>query len=226
MAKYKSVLTDLLVIMTHELIWVDPAQLQPNPWNSNIVSPENEAKLKASIERRGMFKPIVVRQLDNGTLQIIGGEHRALVAKQMKVDKVPAFNLGKISDVEAKEIGLLDNGRYGSDDALKLAEIFADIGTPEDLATFMPFTSSDIDTIFSNSTIALDALANLNLPEEDIELPSGKAVQTHQIMRFKVPVEQVDKVVDRIQAVIKSQGYDDDDPMINAGDALAHIVLK
>nr|EKV2115583.1 chromosome partitioning protein ParB [Acinetobacter baumannii] len=56
MAKYKSVLTDLLVIMTHELIWVDPAQLQPNPWNSNIVSPENEAKLKASIERRGMFK--------------------------------------------------------------------------------------------------------------------------------------------------------------------------
>ncbi|MEZ6841329.1 ParB/RepB/Spo0J family partition protein [Acinetobacter baumannii] len=67
-----------------------------------------------------MFKPIVVRQLDNGTLQIIGGEHRALVAKQMKVDKVPAFNLGKISDVEAKEIGLLDNGRYGSDDALKI----------------------------------------------------------------------------------------------------------
>ena len=104
-----------------------PERLSPNPWNTNVVSPENQQKLNASIKRFGMFKPIVVREID-GTLEIIGGQHRWEAAVEMKLPEVPVVNLGRITDKKAKEISLVDNGRYGADDTLQLAELLDDIG--------------------------------------------------------------------------------------------------
>lgn len=208
--------------MKPTLIQVNPSDLKGNPWNSNVVSPANEAKLEESIRQLGMFKPIVVREL-RGSYQIIGGEHRAQLAKRMGLPEIPAFNLGPIDDVTAKKIGLQDNNRFGEDDTLKLAEIFGDIGSPEDLATYMPFSMSEIDSIFSSSSVALDVLDDLNLPDEEVELPQHKAEQTHQIMRFKVPVGDVDDVTALIGKIIKTQGFDDSDSLANAGDALVHL---
>ncbi len=36
-----------------------PSDLRPNPWNSNHVAPDNEAKLTASIRQRGIVRPIL-----------------------------------------------------------------------------------------------------------------------------------------------------------------------
>jgi ParB family chromosome partitioning protein len=65
--------------MTHmRYAMVDPRLIEPNPWNTNIVSHENELKLRASIERNGMFKPVLVREISMGhcKLQSLGGWHR------------------------------------------------------------------------------------------------------------------------------------------------------
>jgi ParB-like chromosome segregation protein Spo0J len=206
--------------------YADPHTLQPNPWNTNVVSPENEAKIDASVKRFGMFKPIIVRTLADGTLQILGGAHRRDSAIRLKIDKVPVINLGSISDRQAKEIGLVDNGRYGNDDSIALSKLLDELGTPGELGVFLPYTDVDFESIFNTSNIALDELDALDLDDTAGPAPGAptvRAAQTHAIMRFKVPVEDVDTITAKINAVKKRQRFDDEDSLTNAGNALVHI---
>jgi len=213
-------------MQTTQLLECDPRTLQPNPWNTNVVSPDNEAKIDESIKRLGMFKPIVVRTLDDGALQILGGAHRRDSAIRLGMKKVPVINLGSIDDKKAKEIGLVDNGRYGADDTLQLAELLDSLGAPEDLAKFMPYTDADFASIFSSVNIALD---DLDLPDDDGAAPSApapKPAQTHAVMRFKVPLGDDQMISEAVARVMKQQGFTEADELTNAGDALVHIFKK
>ena len=203
---------------------VDFKDLQPSPWNPNVVSPDNEAKLEESIRRHGFFKPVLVRQLENGSLQIIGGEHRARAAARIGHIKTPVINLGKISDKKAQELCLLDNGRYGTDDTLQLAGILEELGSAEDLSKFMPYTDADLHSIFSSVNIALD---DLGIGDDGDDAPQvatkERPVQTEQIMRFKVQVEDAGELSKLIERVMKSQKMNEKDALRNAGDALVYI---
>jgi hypothetical protein len=140
---------------------------------------------------------------------------------------VPVLNLGAISDKQAKEISLVDNGRYGEDDTLQLAQLLEDIGSAEDLATFMPYTDSDFASIFASTNIALE---DLDIEDEAgpaaPSAPAAKAVQTHQIMRFKVPVGDVATITEHIERCMKAQGFNDEDSLSNAGNALVHLLKE
>lgn len=205
--------------------WVNATVLNPNPWNSNHVSPENEEKLERSMDHLGMFKPILVRTLNDGTLQIIGGEHRAEIARRKGID-VPIVNLGSITDQRAKEIGLVDNGRYGADDALSLAEILESLDK-EDLS-FLPYSDNELASIFSSTDIDLsDIDLDDDIEQQDPADPGQqRAPQTHQIIRFKVPIEDAHLVTDLIERIMKDQKLTDSDALTNAGDALIHVLSQ
>jgi ParB-like chromosome segregation protein Spo0J len=215
-----------------KLLSVNPSRLRANPFNSNLVSPENEAKLARSIEELGQFKPIVVRELpdeETGTnFEILGGEHRWQAAIAGGLDEVYIFNLGVIDDVTAKKIAVADNARYGTDDTLALAKILEQIGTPEQIQEFLPFTNSDISSIFAASDIALD---ELDLPDsfetkvEPIELRSERAPKTHTIMRFKVPLSDAERITEKVTKTQKRHSFDSSDELTNAGDALVHLLF-
>lgn len=206
-----------------DILHIDPRELRPNPWNSNYVAPENEAKLKESIRRFGVYKPIICRTVDD-RLEILGGEHRARAAAEMGIETVPVVDLGAVSDKKAKEIGLADNGRYGDDDLLKLSKLLTEIGG-EDAATFLPFDEKDLASIFAISKIDID---DLELPGEkptEFEpLPDARATLTHQFLRFKVPLADAEAVSQLIEMVIKAKGYDKEkDSLAAAGMALVDI---
>ncbi len=197
--------------------------LSPNPWNSNVVAPENEAKLDISIKRFGLFKPILCRQVEDESLEIIGGQHRWEAAKRAGYKTVPIINLGPLTDIQAKEISLVDNGRYGEDDTLQLADVLKSLGSIDELSTFLPMNEDDFGAIFSSMNIALDAL---DIPENEVipDLNAPKVAQTHQLMRFKVPVEDAHKVTELINQVIKEQKFTQEDSLANAGNALVHLL--
>lgn len=202
----------------------NPALLKKNPWNTNVVSPENELKLQASIERFGMFKPIVVRTLADGSLQILGGQHRNDIAVRKSMPTVPIMNLGQIDDDTAKEIGLVDNGRFGEDDTLALAELLKGMASADELATFMPMSDAEFASITAAVNIELD---DLDLPPDEDSmptLPATKLPQTHQIMRFKVPVDDVAAVTEAVERTMKLQGFTESDSLTNAGDALVFLL--
>lgn len=203
----------------------DPRKLRPNPWNTNVVDAANEAKLEESLKKFGMFKPVIVRELPTGDLEILGGEHRAGAAVRLGIKDIPIMNLGPIPDAEAKKIGLVDNGRYGNDDTLQLAALLKELGDIEDLASFMPYSDQDFSNIIDSAEINLDdleALPELDPVAKPTSLPT--APQTHTIMRFKVPIEDAERIGELINHVIKVQGLTGSDSLTNAGDALVHLL--
>lgn len=199
--------------------------LQPNPWNTNHVSAENEKKLLVSFEKHGCYKPIVVRELEAGGYQILGGEHRWMMAKKLGYKTVPITNVGIVSDQAAKELGLIDNGRYGEDDSLELAALLNGMDNLDEVMSFLPYAEDDLSAIFASSAIDFGSLdipddADDKLPE----LPTKAAVQTHQVMRFKTPVEDSEFITKLMERTMKEQGFTDDDSMTNAGNALVFLL--
>jgi len=212
-----------------QLLNLDPEKLVPNSWNTNIVSPDNEAKLEESIKRNGLFKPVVVREV-NGTYEIIGGEHRWHIAKKIGLSEIPVVNLGQIDDKRAKEISVLDNARYGADDTLSFAELLKTLGDVGELQSFLPFADEDLTTIFSSTDIALDDLdidGNFESPgdQPDPEPPAAKAPKTHTQMRFKVSLGDAERLTALIAKTMKAQGFTTQDDLTNAGDALVHLLV-
>lgn len=205
------------------------SSLRKNPWNTNKVSPENELKIRESIARNGMFKPIIVREVEGVPgYEILGGEHRWEQAVELGASEVPVANLGFISEKQAKEIGLIDNARYGADDTLGLSELLKEIGDVPELQSFLPYGQADIDAIFSASVIALDDLEideSFEKPAETEDLaPLPKPTKTHAQMRFKVPLADAERITALIAKTQKDYGYTTEDELTNAGDALVHLL--
>ena len=208
--------------MSYEHLVLEPSKLQGNPWNPNILDAASEAKLDASLKRLGFFKPIIARQLLAGGLEIIGGHHRWESAIRLGIKEVPVINLGYIEEATAKEIGLADNGRWGHDDAGKLAEVFAELDIDE-LTDFLPYSANDLSAIIATSEIDID---DLNLDDDD-DIPLGDTAgpPTDTIMRFKVPIKDAEDISAKIGKVTKEQGFDGSNALTNAGDALVYLLL-
>lgn len=187
------------------------------------MSPDNEAKLDESLKRFGVFKPILVRETASG-LEILGGQHRWEAAKRLGHKQVPVINLGKIDESTAKEVGLVDNGRYGVDDADQLASLLKDLGKASELASFLPYSDKELDVIFKTEALDFDALDIDGDDEIELKPTEVSVGPSHQIMRFKVPVEDAEWISSLIQKVVKTQGLSESDSLTNAGDALVHIL--
>lgn len=223
--------------VTMDVEYVDPHQLRPNPWNPNNVDPINQTKLENSIRKDGIKRPIVVRQLDNGDYQIIGGQHRTEAAIELGLKGVPIINRGKISDAEAKKETLLDNYRYGTDNLDRLSELLSDpdIGDAAELLRTMPIDEEELANYFSHlSSVDLDSEIEDQLDdgserddEEDegtVDLTGTKPVRTHQIIRFRISVEDQAKLAELIKRVKIDEGYVMSDDLTNDGDALIHLL--
>lgn len=208
---------------------LDPKTLKANPWNTNRVGPENMRKLKQSITDLGFASTVVCRQLEDGTLQILGGHHRVEAAVELGIKSVPVLNLGTVDDTRAKKISLVDNSRYGTDDTISLAKIYEELNlTSEDLAAFMPYSEADFDTVKRAIDIDLDALDidvndNEAVDPEDIrERPS----RTHDTLKFRVSLGNAEKIRQMVEKAIKKHGFDEaTDDLTAAGEALAHLLL-
>ena len=212
--------------MTYLHEFAKTSELQANPWNSNRLTPDAESKLDASIQRFGFVKPIIARTLASGAKQILGGEHRWHAAQRLGLEEVPIVNLGDISDEKAKEVGLIDNARYGMDDAGLLAEILKTLGNNDDLASFLPYSTNELDAIFATSKVDLKDLSIDGTDEVSIDDEIPEMTVTHQIMRFKVPLVDAEWVSEFLSHIMKLQGFTESDSLTNAGDSLVFALKQ
>jgi hypothetical protein len=207
--------------------YVDPRGLSYSPWNVNVVSAENELKIEQALDHfDGMFKPILVRTLPDGTLQVIGGEHRNEAAIRKGYSEVPIVNLGKLKDDIAMEMSLADNGRYGSDDLVKLSDLVQRLEHPERLSDFLPISAEEISASLSSVSIDLESLSFPDEQEaEPAQSTSATTLKTHQVMRFRVANADAETISGLIEEVMSANGLTKEDALTNAGDALV-LLLK
>ncbi len=213
------------------ILQVEVARLRPNPWNTNSVGAQNFEKLKGSIEKLGFFKPILARELDGGQFEILGGEHRWRAAMEQGISTVPVVSVGKISDLVAKQMSLVDNERYGEDDQVALQRLIEEIQSELDyqLSEIAPYDDELAATLARESAIDLEMLEALSRgDEEPVEKDSREKAERvgaeHQTMRFKVTFDASDRVTETIKSIIKEQAINTGNDMENAGEALVWLV--
>jgi len=211
--------------------YADPRTLKANPWNPNSVDPINQMKLEASIKKDGIKRPVVVRTLADGSLEIIGGQHRTLAAINLRMELVPIINRGEISDAQAKKETLLDNYRYGSDDIFKFTELLQDpdLGSADELLATMPIDEEELASYFSHLTsddLSVDIDAALEDKPEEAKIDLATPARTHQIIRFRVSIEDSANIAELMKATRAEQGFTESDDMTNDGDALVYLLSQ
>lgn len=96
-----------------------------------IIIPENrvratftddqKAELKASIEKHGFKIPILVRKLDDDKYELIDGEHRIEVMRELNQDRIPAV-ITEDDDYKATMLNILSNTARGTQNPMDVAE--------------------------------------------------------------------------------------------------------
>ena len=77
--------------------------IEPNPWNPNKMPSSTSKKLKASIQKFGLFNPIIVRKYKSENYQIIDGEWRWRIHQELKLETIPARVI-EATDEEVKQM--------------------------------------------------------------------------------------------------------------------------
>lgn len=91
-----------------DVIQVPIAQLRPNARQPRrYFDPEALAALAASVHKRGVLQPLLVRPLGE-VYEIVAGERRYRAAQMAGRDAVPAI-VKELSEVEAVELALVEN---------------------------------------------------------------------------------------------------------------------
>ncbi|WP_244590807.1 ParB/RepB/Spo0J family partition protein [Xenorhabdus hominickii] len=219
---------------------VETSKLIPNGWNTNSVPVLNMDKLKASVTKLGLFKPVIAREVGD-KYEILGGEHRWRVAVELGMPTIMIANLGELNDTTAKQISVIDNERYGEDDADGFTRLLEDIQADlsysfSDLAPIDDILKDVMPTLTSESAFReLEALsAEMGMGSgmdesrtESLRERAEKAeVSPYQTMRFKVPAEAAETIEAVIAAAIRDEGIKTGNKMEDAGEALLVIAEK
>jgi ParB family chromosome partitioning protein len=164
--------------------------LDPNPWNPNRMTPEVRAKLRLNLQRDGFVAPIIVRRLGD-RFEIVNGEHRRQVAKELGFQTIPCVVLEKLDDRRARILTVNLNELGGDPVPALLAKLLHELEeeTPlSDLAAVLPYDEAQIR----------DTLALLKMPEGLEQWIADEAAKEEaaapELFSFVVPRELVDTV--------------------------------
>jgi ParB family chromosome partitioning protein len=209
---------------------VDPSTLQPNPWNPNRVDPINQEKLQASMEVDGQKLPVLVRK-DGDGYQIIDGQHRVEAAKALGI-QVFVHDLGKMTEAQAKKATLIANSRYGDDDPEALIALLSSEGfdSAEMILTTLPIDETELSNLFASVDTDFSDLEDDDLDQDsddDLDMEPGistAGVATEKIIRFKIPIDDAERLEAMLDSVIEDNELTEKDKLRVAGQALMMLI--
>lgn len=109
---------------TSSISEIELSRIQPNPDQPRReFDDESLEELAASIREIGIVQPISLRQLDNGTYQIIAGERRYRAALIAGLATVPAY-IRTVEDEAVMEMALVENIQREDLNAIEIALSF------------------------------------------------------------------------------------------------------
>lgn len=134
-------------IKTNETIEIDINKIKPNNWNPTNLSKTGYEILKKSIAKVGILNPIVVRKKGD-IFEIIDGENRWKVAKELNMQTIHAKVIEVKNDTEAKAISFGLNKIKGKLDSKKSTTLVNEIRNSLDekeLKTILGLNKKSLD---------------------------------------------------------------------------------
>jgi ParB family transcriptional regulator, chromosome partitioning protein len=131
---------ELVSVPGARLVQVDPHAIVPNPRQPRTTfDPDELSELVHSVREFGVLQPVVVRQLDDGTYELIMGERRTRAAREAGLATIPAV-VRDTADEDLLRDALLENLHRSQlnplEEASAYQQLLEDFGiTQEALAT-------------------------------------------------------------------------------------------
>jgi len=110
-------------------------------------------KLVENIRRNGQIENIIVREIGNGKYEVVNGNHRLDALMVLKFDSVYCYNLGEISEIQAKRIAVETNETKFSANDKSLADVINEIVDNfdvKDVLETLPYSEMELDIMLGN----------------------------------------------------------------------------
>jgi len=189
----------------------DIEKLFEAPWNYKKDDHDLSKKLAKNIKRNGQIENILIRELKDGSYEVVNGNHRYRAMKELGAKKIIAYNLGKISLSEAKRIAYETNEtKFKADDA-RVQDLFFDIlqdFDKKDLLSTMPIGESQIDEFINNKQQIDDLIDD----EQESKQTKEDEKEKFRQIKISLPLEVADLFMDqvsRLKNVFKEYSGDD-----------------
>jgi ParB family transcriptional regulator, chromosome partitioning protein len=132
-------------------------QLQEAPWNPNQMDKAMLQKLRESLTRYGLVQNLVVRPLDKDCYEVLSGNQRLQVLRELKHSPVPCMVVN-LDDAHARLLGQALNRIQGEDDLGLRAQLLR--------VVLQALPQRDVLNLLPETTQSLQAMASLG--QEDM----------------------------------------------------------
>ena len=180
-------------------------QLVEAPWNPNSMDGAMAGRLRRSIEKFGLVENLVVRRLIDGQYEVIGGNHRLWLLRQMGFSNAPCVVL-ELDDAEARLLAQALNRIEGVDDLGLRAELVR--------STLESIPRSEVLAILPETAESLDALTSLDEADLATSLRSWEMARKARLHHFTAQIskEQLSVVEQAMARVVADVGADGSNP--------------
>ena len=161
--------------------------LKEAPWNPNKMDAAMTARLRTSLTRFGILQNLVVRHMTDGSYEVLGGNQRLRLLKELEYLTVPCVVV-ELDDAGARLLAQALNRVQGEDDLVLKAESLKKI--------LESISQTDVIELIPETAVSLQSLASLNQDTIAGYLQNWEANQSARLkhMGFQLTPDQLDIV--------------------------------
>lgn len=178
-----------------EIVYLDVEKIYPNPYQPRKVFEENSIEdLALSIEKYGVIKPILVRDVKGCFYELIAGERRLKACRKIGIEKIPAI-IVNINEKDSACMALIENVQREGLNFIEEAESF------QTLMVDFGYTQEEIAKIIGKKQSTISNKLRLLKLKKDIKnlILEKKLTERHARALLKIEDEQIQKeILDKI----------------------------
>jgi len=125
-------------------------------WNYKNDDSKLLKKLVNNLKRNGQIENIIIRELDTGYYEIVNGNHRLDAFKELKYKDCMCYNLGKITESQAKRLAIETNETKFSHDEVELSKLLKELEEEfdiDELIETLPYDDIQFNEIINDPSI-------------------------------------------------------------------------
>lgn len=148
-------------------------------WNYKENNDALMEKLINNIKRNGQIENIIIRELDTGFFEVVNGNHRLDALNAIGSKTVYCYNLGQISESQAKRIAVETNETKFQSSEESLAEILREIIDEfDDFDITSPFSDEELNELLGDVNVNIEESELIEEVEENEVLIDENNINT------------------------------------------------
>lgn len=167
-------------------------QLRGASWNPNVLDEAMQTRLRESLVRYGVVEPLVVRPRGAGTYEVLSGNQRLRVLRELGMDTGPCVVVD-LDDAHARLLSQALNRLRGEDDLGLRAELIRQV--------LEKLPATEVTTVLPETSDSLATLASLGQEDLAAHLQAWQAAQAARLrhLQFQLTAAQLGVVEEALE---------------------------